>query len=162
MYELNSHGIPNYNATMNMIADICSTPKYNGSAICFLRKGVTYFGYADFFYIPREYSRPYVELESYCIKHWVFLETCVPVITDLSLLSFARRCEKAKTTNMPNCIHAHPVKYSHKQNRRRMHRLFKQISGTADRFYRKENLVMPFIWQVNDDRPKLFINDPYD
>jgi hypothetical protein len=162
MHATNSLGISNYHAAVNMMADICATPKYKGSAICFLNKNHTYVGRGDFFYIPREYSRPYVELEAYCIKHRVFLEMCVPAVTDLSRLSFAFRCRVPATTNMGDCVHAHPVKYSSIRVRKNVHSVFRAIRRAAQTgFYRKENLNKHFIWQENDNRPKLFVNDSY-
>jgi hypothetical protein len=160
MYAPNVRGIRNYDAAVKMVADICSTPKYNGSAICLLPKRHAYVGRADFFYIPKEYSRPYVELDAYCIKHWVFLEMCVPTLTEASRLSVAQNCRLPTEHNMGKCVHTHPVKYSSPWMRRHMRFLLRNIGRAARRgFYR--TIRSQFIWPTSDDRPNLFVNDSY-
>jgi hypothetical protein len=162
IYRPNVRRVPAYQALMNMISGICSTAKYNRSALCFRPRRQIYFGFADFFYIPKEYSRPYVELEAYCMKHWVFLELCVPTVASISKLSLQRYCRWGTNESLLTCLYLHPVKYSSKGARDFMVRLFSRIRMVERTgFYQNAALGGQCISQVRDNDSELIANDPY-
>jgi hypothetical protein len=162
IYRPNVRRIPAYDALMNIISDICSTAKYNRSALCLRPMRQIYYGFADFFYIPKEYSRPYVELEAYCMKHWVFLELCVPTVASISRLSLQRYRPRRANESVLRCLHLHPVKYSNKGARDSMVRLFSRIRMVERTgFYQNAALGGQCISQVSGNDSELIVNDPY-